>query len=199
MDSVRQGLSLAEIDTDAFLKAVNATSAIDGGNIVDAVLRSELQALFDEITLGPVVEVIRLTDANESISLERTWFSMTPNSTPAETLLAVRRTLFRRRVFHVFRSITGIDEILTQRISAIKRVILGSTLDEVELLDAVFPPTAQLVEHGRTSHKAARDAILGAEATDEQLDAWLNDPSYGFDIRCKLPSSDRSTPTDFDR
>lgn len=188
LDAVRQGDSLASIDADSFLQTCDAAVTTDDGLVPEAETRAEFVALFDEIGMGPVVEVVYLTEVDGTITLKRTWYSMNRDASTAECLLAVRRALFRRHFFDVFRTATGLNDMLASHKAAVERVIRGRAFADITLTGDTLS-AAHLADHGRAAYESATDTLLGEDAPSYHLNMWLNDHTYGFDSRSSTPSA----------
>ena len=181
LNELRDGCSLSEISEDKFHNY--CLTALDSSD--DIICDPETRALFidfmRERCFGPVFEVVRLDVIDERFVLERAWYSLNPDVSDAGSRLAVRRALYRRQFLSLFGSESGLNDVRSDRETAVERVIRGASLDEVALFDLVSPSTEQLSESLVAAHEATAAALLGSQATSEDLHIWLNDPDYSIE------------------
>lgn len=179
LDKLRSGFSLSEISPAEFHDEYDTAPASYGDIVRDTEARTEFVDHIRDICFGPVFESIRLKFTGERFVLERTWVSLNPDVSDAKQRLSVRQALFRRAFLPAFGAESGLGHILNARETAAERVICGMSLDEISLFDVTLPSPEQLSESLATAHESAVDALLGSQASVEDLEAWLNDPEYG--------------------
>jgi hypothetical protein len=179
IDELRAGCSLERIDEHEFHIMLNKRSCLHDEAAPGQDARRALVEFIHSQCFGPVFELVRLCTADEKFLLERSWFSMNPKASAAESLLAVRRALYRRQFLHHFGVETGLTSALAEREAAVERVIQDSHLDFEMLFSTRQLQTAHLAECLQAAQAAAATALLGPEATRDSLERWLNDPKFG--------------------
>ncbi len=179
VDTLRSGVPPKTIDPAGFRERVSGGAAPEMIALPAESRREFLDFVYDRC-FGPVFEVVRLRSSETGYVLERTWHSMNPTVSNDDSLLAVRRALFRRQFLSRFSTNGGLAEQLAARTEAVERVIQGASLDEVSLFDQPGPDTTQLSGHLTDAETAACQALLGPQATTEELRRWLNDPTYAL-------------------
>lgn len=180
IDKVRSGYSLAEIDTADFHDRYNVESY---SNVtVNSMRRTTLVDFMYERCLEPVCELLRLKFDDGRFILELSWLSTNPNISDNGGLLAVRRALYRRQFLSYFSTESGLAAIRADREAAIERIIRGSSLDDESLFDISYPSPEQLIGDLEKARDTAANTLLGPQMGTENLEAWLNDPDYGFDL-----------------
>jgi hypothetical protein len=179
LDKLRSGYSLSEITPAEFHDEYDTAPASYGDLVRDTETRTEFVEHIRDICFGPAFESIRLKFPDERFVLERAWISLNPDASDAEQRLSVRRALFRRVFLPTFGTESGLNHILSTRETAVERVICGVSLDEVPLFDVGLPSPERLSESLATAHESSVDALLGSQASVEDLQDWLNNPEYG--------------------
>lgn len=180
IDRVRAGDTLAEIDADGFRTSCNPPIDSIGLRSPDDKNRESRVDSFNDRWKGPVVEFVCLTLVNDTFVLKRSWISMNPSASDAENLLTVRRVLFRRQFLSFFVAESGVDAVLDARTPLVEHILWGTSLDDVSLFRRSSPPPKHLARYLGPAHDAAHDTLLGSQATTDELNAWFNDPDYGF-------------------
>lgn len=182
IDRVRNGESLEEIDASGFQACCNPPTDTIGQQSPGGQSREVLVDSFNDRWKGPVAEFACLTFVDGTFVLKRSWISMNPSASEVEALLAVRRALFRRRFLSTFVVESGVDAVLTSRVPHVEEILWGASLADVSLFRRSSPPPEYLAGHLGPAHDKARDTLLGSQATTSDLDAWFNDPEYGFEV-----------------
>lgn len=180
IDRVRAGESLDEIDAAGFQTRCNLPTDSIGLQSIDRQRRKTLVNSFNDRWKGPVAEFVCLTSMNDKFVLKRSWISMNPSASDAESLLAVRRALFRRRFLFSFISESGIDAVLDARTPLVERILWGASLADISFFRRSSPPPKYLADHLGPAHDTARNTLLGSQATTANLNAWFNDPEFGM-------------------
>lgn len=180
LDEIRSGRSLTEIEPAGFYRTVNEVTPCDEV-VRNSATRAEFVDFICDICLGPVFEFARLKFVDETFVLERAWFTSNRSVSDDESLLAVRRALFRRQFLSTFGTESGLNDVLEGRERAVERVIRGAALEEVSLFDGAVPSTEHLSKSLETAQKAAADALLGSQATVDDLHSWLNIPGFSIE------------------
>jgi hypothetical protein len=179
IDQVRAGETLAEIDAAGFRASCNPPIDSIGLQSPDRS-RETLVDSFNDRWKGPVAEFVCLTFVNDGFVLRRSWISMNPSASDVENLLSVRRALFRRRFLSFFVAKSGLDAVLDARTPLIGEILWGTPLSDVSLFRRSSPPPKHLAGFLGQAHDTARDTLLSPQATTDDLNAWFNDPDYGF-------------------
>lgn len=180
IDELRFGRSLDEINPADFYNVCDAPVDSYGKTAPDVEKRAALIDFFDKQCLGPVFEIVLFEFTNDDALLKRAWFSMNPNASDTESLLAVRRALFRRRFLSIFSNRSGLDKFLASREYTVERIIRGASLDEAPLFSTTRPSLSQLANDLPSAHEIAADALFEPQMSPDDLNAWLNNPKYGF-------------------
>jgi hypothetical protein len=180
LSELRGGRSLDEIDAAGFYTTCSPSTAGYDEIVRDPETRTQFIDFIRERLVGPVFELVRLTFEEGTFALERAWHSLNPGVSAAESLLAVRRVLYRREFVSTFGTASGLDEIRAEREANVERIIHGASLDNVSLCDVSHPPPDDIAQWSSTAAENAATALLGSTATPEELQLWLNDPDYGF-------------------
>lgn len=180
IDELRFGRSLDDINPDEFYNVCDAPVSSYGKTAPDVEKRASLIDFFDKQCLGPIFEIVLFEYTNDGAFLKRAWFSMNPNASDTESLLAVRRALFRRQFLSIFSDRSGLDKFLASREHTVERIIRGASLDEAPLFSTSRPSLSQLANNLPSAHETAADALFKSQMTSDDLNAWLNDPEYGF-------------------
>lgn len=173
IDSLRSGMSLNEIDVDAFRNHVGAETNPYYRLSDDPQTRNEFVNFISDHCLGPVFELIRFRFDNTVCRLERSWFSLNSDVSSATSIFAVRRALYRRQFFSQFSANSGLRDLLVDQEIAMEHIIRGTSLADENLFERVHPAPEQLTAHLEEARTAALDSLLGQTATLEDLSAWL--------------------------
>lgn len=183
LDRLRSGSSLVDIDSTDFQRTCAPVADSHDSVVRRGDARSMYLNLMRERLLGPVFELVKLT-YDGSFTLKRTWYSLNPGTSNQEQLVAVRRVLYRRQFFSDFVRRSGLKETLHNREEAVKQVIHGATLDESSLFDSSVlsqvHSTTAWADNLESAYETAVTALLGSQATGNELHTWLNDPKFGF-------------------
>lgn len=179
LDYIRSGGTLAEIDPTDFHKRLDPMMEPHGEPICDPSVRTEFIDFIQARSRGPVVELVRLKFIDGEFVLERTWCSLNDHVSNTESLIAVRRVLFRRQFFSRFIANSELQTIRDDREAAVERVIQGASLTDVTLFEHSLPAPDDLRTQLHSAYETIAPALLGAEASVDDLRRWLNDPDYG--------------------
>jgi hypothetical protein len=180
LSELRDGRSLDGIDADGFYTTCSPSTGGHDATVRDPETRTQFGDFIRERLLGPVFELVRLTVEDGTFALERAWHSLNPDVSAAESLLAIRRVLYRREFLSTFGTASGLDEIRAEREANVERIIHGASLDDVPLCAVSHPSPDDIAQWLPTAAENAAMALLGSTATPEELRLWLNDPDYGF-------------------
>lgn len=178
IDEIRAERSLSEIDATQFREQYLSRLDFYNNIVSDPETRSLLTNFMRDRCFGPVVEMVRLNLIDGRFVLERGWYSLNPDVSEAGNRLAVRRALFRRQFLSLFGSESGLNDARDALGTAIERVIRGASLDDVGLSEFTLPSLDHLAESVSVAHEATAAALLGTQATSDDLHNWLNDPEY---------------------
>lgn len=136
--------------------------------------------------IGPVFELVRLEFINGSFALERAWYSLNPGVSDSESLVAVRRALFRRQFLSDFALRSGLEDALHDREADVKEIIDGIPLNESSLFQhsqlSQARTTEDWADYLSPAYETAATALLGSTATVDDLHTWLNDPEFDSHI-----------------
>lgn len=180
LSELRDGRTLDEIDAEGFYTTCSPSAVGYDATIRDPETRTQFGDFIRERLIGPVFELVRLTFEDGTFTLERAWHSLNPGVSADESLLAVRRVLYRREFVSTFGTVSGLDEIRAEREANVERIIHGASLDDVPLCEVSHPPPDDIAQWLSTAAENAATALLGSTATPEELQLWLNDPDYSF-------------------
>ncbi len=180
VQQLRAGRSLQEITADGFHRTCSPAAAPHDAVVSDAETRTMYVDLLRERLRGPVIEVVRLKLVEGTFTLERAWHSLNPDVATEGSLIAVRRALFRRRFLTTFGNESGLRRIRAEREAEIERIIRGVSLAESAVFELSLPSSDHIAQCLPAACDTAATALLGENATVEELTAWLNDPQAGF-------------------
>lgn len=180
LDHIRSGGTLEEIDPTDFHERLDPVMGPHGDVICNPSVRTEFIDFIQTQSRGPVVELVRLKFIDDEFVLERTWCSMNDRVPDTESLVAVRRVLFRRQFFSRFTTDSGLKAMRDNREAAVKHVIQGASLEDESLFDHTLPAPDALHTQLHSTYETIAPALLGPQATGDDLHRWLNDPEYGF-------------------
>ncbi|UPM43171.1 hypothetical protein [Halocatena salina] len=177
---LRAGRSLQEITADDFHHTCSPAAAPHDAIVSDTETRTMYVDLLHERLRGPVIEVVRLKLVEGTFTLERAWYSLNPNVATEDSLIAVRRALFRRQFLTAFGNESGLGRIRSEREAEIERIIRGTPLAESSVFAFSLPSSDDIAQCLPAACETAATALLGENATVEELTAWLNDPQAAF-------------------
>lgn len=178
LDHLRSGESLGGVSITDFHDHLGTEADPYGDAISDPEFRTEFVDFIRARSRGPVFEQVRLKFVDDEFVLERAWYSLNARGSDVESLVAVRRVLFRRQFFPQFAAASGLDAIHDKRETAVKDVIHGASFDDVPLFDISSPSPEGLRDDLISTHESVAPAFLGPHATADDLQKWLNDPDY---------------------
>ena len=179
VDELRSGYSLSEIDTSDFRNHFTTSFEKFEGCPLSPETRTLFTDFIYERCFGPVFEVVRLDIEKGQFVLKRAWYSLNQEVSDRGDRLAVRRALYRREFLSLLEDTSGLKTARESQETAIERVLRGASLDDVALFDASPPSPEQLSEFLAATYESTATVLLGAQATSEDLQYWLNDPEYG--------------------
>ncbi len=180
LTELQAGRSLDKIEVDQFHTTYSPSLAAYDGAVGDQKTQSLFAGFMREWMIGPVFELVRLTFTDGQFVLERAWYSMNPDISDAECLLAVRRALFQREFIATFGVESGLDDLRMDRQMAVERTIHDESFKTEVLFDRSVPSSDQLSTDVKTAYESTASTLLGPHATTDDLCTWLNDPQYGF-------------------
>lgn len=180
LSELRNGRSPDAINAEGFHTTCAPTTMPHDEIVDDAETRALFVDFIRERLLGPVCEIVRLTLGDDTFALNRAWYSLNPGVSAAESLLAIRRVLYRRQFLSTFGTNSGLAAIRAKREAGVERIIHGAARADVPLYDVSLPSPDDIAQCLPTASETAAAALLGPTATAEELRMWLNDPDYGF-------------------
>lgn len=186
LDKLRSGSSLSEIDAAGFHDYYSTSLDASTEMIDNSGTRAQFTDFIRERCFGPVFEVVRLDFVDEQFVLKRTWYSLNPEVSDAGNRLAVRRALYRRRFLTLFGAESGLNDARAAQERAVERVVRGASLEDVTLADISLPSPEQLSASLAAAHESAATALLGSQATSEDLHRWLNEPETGTEKTSRI-------------
>ncbi|RRJ29935.1 hypothetical protein [Halocatena pleomorpha] len=178
IDELRAGNSLEEITAASFYRNCTPTATPYDAIVADSETRSMYVDLMRERLRGPVIEVVRLKRVEGTFTLERAWYSLNPNVANDDSLLAVRRTLFRRQFLSTFSAESGLGSLRAEREAGVERIIQDASLTDSSVFDISLPPSNHIAQCLPAACETAATTLLGPTASIEDLTAWLNEPQF---------------------